>query len=293
MKTTIAPVVASMLSVKPMKMGKRNVVCLMRHTPLSPKKNQVRSAWMNSINKNKDIITISHGLLDVASILGWRGAIQVCDIDPGVRETTEYLRDDYPDMKILKPGEDIRETVRDYCVAFGPKNLGAVDVDLACTLKAAEPIFIDTLKILATHNYRGKAFLTVSLRSDGFSSTPARIKWLTDRLPKPFRYIRHTVYNSVKIADNASRSEGSVMCIVEVNSQHSAKTEILFNTLADHICYVVKSKPCINATSVLNAIKYSGHGGTGRGGTAVFSLVKEMLGDGRLIKPNSYIAVAN
>jgi hypothetical protein len=255
----------------------------MAHTPLSPYKNRIRRDWMRLIARNMDIITISHGLLDVASVMGWRGAIQVCDIDPGVRETTEYLRSDYPDLQILKPGEDIRTTVATYCTTFGVKNLGAVDVDLACTLRMAESILQDTLNTLATHKYGGRIYLTVALRCDGFNSMESRLQWIRERLPQRFRLISHTVYSSVRIGAHADRRKGSAMLIVEIGGKGCFRKAFL--TLEDRILNTVRAGGMHNASNVAAAL--AGHASV----VGIQLRVGSMLKDGRLSKRHGELIV--
>lgn len=255
----------------------------MAHTPLAPYKNRIRRDWMRVVARNMDIITISHGLLDVASVMGHRGAIQVCDIDPGVRETTRYLRDDYPDLKILEPGEDIRTTVADYCVAFGVSNLGAVDVDLACTLRFSEDILRGTLDILAEHKYRGRIYLTVALRCDGFKSMDSRIQWIQERLPKQFRVISYTTYRSVRIGAHADRGMGSPMMIVEIGGKGLFRKA--FMTLEDRILDAVRGGSFKNAWSVGCALK--GHSSP----AVIATKAGAMLKSGRLSKSGGVLVV--
>lgn len=266
-------------------MSKRNVRCVMAHTPLAPYKNRIRRDWMRIIDRKMDIITISHGLLDVANVMGHRGAIQVCDIDPGVRETTRYLQGDYPDLTILEPGEDIRATVADYCVAFGVKNLGAVDVDLACTLRFSEDILCGVLNALVTHKYRGRIYLTVALRCDGFKSMESRIRWIEERLPKQFRVVSHTTYGSVRIGPHAERGKGSAMMIVEIGGKGLFRKAFL--TLEDRILDAVRSGKIKNAWNVGCALK--GHGSP----VGIAVKAGAMLKDGRLSKKGGVLVVGS
>lgn len=264
-------------------MSRRDVKCVMAHTPLSPYKNRIRRDWMRLIARNMDIITISHGLLDVANVMGWRGLIQVCDIDPGVRETTEYLRSDYPDLQIPKPGEDIRATVAAYCTTFGVKNLGAVDIDLACTLRMAESILQDTLNTLATHKYGGRIYLTVALRCDGFDSMESRLQWVRERLPQKFRLISHTVYSSVRIGAHADRSKGSAMLIIEVGGKGCFRKAFL--TLEDRILNEVRTGEMKTVQNVVTALL--GHAGE----TNIWMKTTAMLKQGRLSKQGGKLIV--
>jgi len=202
-------------------MSRRTVCCQEKHTPLAPYKNDIRATWMRKIPLYKDIITISHGALDVLNILGWKGRIQVCDIDPGVREATEYLRGDYPRLNILSPGESIKDTTIDYCLTYGVKKLGAVDVDLAVGIVPAWKILAEVLEVLRDFKFHGKVFLTFRNGRDrgfGKAATQNRINWLWLHLSLcGVKYVSHTNYRSVRCNDNASRSVGSAMCIVELD----------------------------------------------------------------------------
>lgn len=176
---------------------------------------------MGRVPRHRDIITISHGLLATADHFKWRGKIQICDIDPGVRHVTEQLMDDYPDLSILSPGEDIRTTVQEYCVRYGVRNLGAVDVDLACKVRNTLPILQDVLDTLNQYRYQGKVFLTFRNGRDDFGRNASgdRIRWLSERLPRPFRYTQHTLYRSGHTGPRGERNYGSAMCIMEIRGR--------------------------------------------------------------------------
>lgn len=266
-------------------MSRSNVKCAMQHTPLAPYKNRIRRDWMGKVPRTRDIITISHGLLDVASVMRWQGLIQICDIDPGVRETAEYARADYPDLRIPACGESIQTTVADYCATNGVKKLGAVDVDLACTMVPAWGILENVLLTLAEHKYRGRVLLTVSFRSDGFKSMAERIQWLSNRLPKPFRYVNYTVYRSGRVAADGSRSIGSAMCIIELTSSSSGPKSQTVKTLAERILAIVQAQPQTNIRGICNALKASGQGENGR----AYVETQNMLRDGKLARVNGMI----
>lgn len=216
-------------------MGLMTVSCSEKHTPLSPSKNTIRRDMLNKSWKYCDVITISHGALDVLNILGWQGRIQPCDIDPGVREAIHGMlkvrysydgskagtkrRGCYPDLKILPPGESIQQTVRDYCAEHGTARLGIVDVDLAVGMVKCWDILRDVLATLQDHNYNGKTFLTFrNGRADGFGkdAIKARIDWLRKRLPRTVKVASYTTYTSERFDQNARWSPGSPMCIVEL-----------------------------------------------------------------------------
>lgn len=266
-------------------MSRQTVKCLMAHTPLAPYKNRIRRDWMRGIARNMDLITISHGLLDVASVMGWRGAIQVCDIDPGVRETTEYLRSDYPDLQIPPPGEDIRETVANYCATSGVGNLGAVDIDLACTLPYARSILVETLEILATHKYRGRIYLTVAVRNDGFKSMEERLTWAEQQLPKAFGIISHTVYRSIRIGTHADRSKGSAMLILEIGGKGCQRKAFL--TLEDRILAEIKTGEIRNVNHLMTSPALAGYGRP----STIYHATCAMLKSRRIVKQHRVLTV--
>lgn len=214
-------------------MSRRTVLCKEKHTPLSPIKNGIRLGWMSGLDKSKDIITISHGLLDMAMAVSWKGRIQVCDTDAGVRETVRYLKDDYPNLNILPPLGPIRECVSIYGNHNHQRNgkpgfncLAAVDVDLACGVRLAWHILEPVLAILVEGSYKGKTLLTFCQRDRDFGGeygTWDRIDFLRSQL-KQFPTVSLTnykQYSSIKIADNCKRSKGSAMCIVELSHKKS------------------------------------------------------------------------
>ena len=160
-------------------MSKRTVKCTSKHTPLSPSKNRIRRDMLKKTTRQKDIITISHALLDVLMIREHKGRIFCCDIDPAVREAIRYLRNDYVELKVQKAGMTILETVSEYCKKcedpsfddYNIKNLGVVDIDLAFTVKGCAGILLDVLNVLKEAGYTGRTFLTfVNGRRDEFST---------------------------------------------------------------------------------------------------------------------------
>jgi len=207
-------------------MARSNVRCEMAHTPASPNKNRVRRDMLNKVAKTKDVITISHGLFDTAMTLEWKGKIKACDIDDGVRESISYQREtEYPDLRILPPGESIQQTVKDWCKhKHLVKNLGIVDVDLACTLWEAYRILESVLETLNESGYKGRTFLTFRNGRDDFPSIQARIDWLKKRLPQGVHIASYTPYVSTRIMEHAERKRGSAMCIVEL--VHKGKAHV-------------------------------------------------------------------
>jgi len=206
-------------------MGRRNNVCSEKHTSISPRKNCIRRDMLKKVRRSLDAITISHGALDVFMILGWKGRVQTCDIDPGVRLAIEYLRKgdngrkgDYPDLNLPTPGKSIQETVSQYCAAHGAEHLGIVDVDLAVGILPSWKILSSVLDTLVQHKYHGRTFLTFRNGRDGFgkNSLKDRIDWLRKQLPQGIKVSSFTPYQSVRLDPNALRSIGSNMCIVEL-----------------------------------------------------------------------------
>ena len=199
-------------------MGRLNVRCEMAHTPASPHKNRVRRDMLKRTKKTKDVITISHGAFESLMMAEWKGRIKACDIDPGVRESISYQREsEYPDLRILPAGYSIQATVKDWCRhEHQVKNLGIVDVDLACTLWEAWRILSPVLDTLQSAGYKGRTFITFRNGRDFFSSIQARICWLAKKLPHGVQIVNHTPYVSTRIMEHAERKRGSCMCIVEL-----------------------------------------------------------------------------
>ena len=208
-------------------MARNDVRCSMQHTSLFPGKNDVRATWMRNISSCKDIITISHGCLDVANTLRHRGRILICDIDSKVVESANYIREgdprnnkpsDYPRLNLLPivMNRDILTTILDYLVQYDVKNLGAIDIDLACTIEEAWRIAKPIFRMLPMWKYHGKVLLTYRNGRDahGKNASEKRVRTLIRRLPKGVRYESHEKYRSDWIGRNATREIGSSMCIV-------------------------------------------------------------------------------
>ena len=201
-------------------------VCSNKHTPVCPAKNKIRADWLSSLgDRSLDILTISHGIFDVLSILGWSGRIQACDIDMTVRLIVRYLGglsgrpSKYPHLNILPPGKDILAAVVEYCEEFGVLNLGAVDVDLACKVKPAANILAPVLMELIKHQYRGKVFLTFLYgrgeKCERSKSLRQDVRWLKRRLPSRAVLTDQRTYKSNWISDSIEIKRGSNMCILE------------------------------------------------------------------------------
>jgi hypothetical protein len=201
-------------------MSRSTVCCSEAHTPQSPNKNRIRRDWLLPLNKSKDLITISHGALEAMMMCGWKGRIFVCDIDPGVIESTKYMSEsEYRDLKIKAILSRIEVMVTNYCFVNGAKNLAAVDVDLADCLDTCWPILAPVLDALVTYRAKGtKVFFTFRNGRDCFgrNGIDKRIQWLKSRLPEGVRLNSHTTYNSTRITQFAERRKGSPMCIVEM-----------------------------------------------------------------------------
>ena len=210
-------------------MSRRDVSCRMGHTALYPHKNDVRSECMRKVPTHKDIITVSHGLLDVANILRHQGRILIGDIDPGVIESAHYIRigdprngrpSDYPKLNFLpEQCGDIRGIVRSYLQEYGCSRLGAIDLDLTGTIHQVWPVACGVFQALSEfpkHN-AVSVFLTYRNGRDnmGRNAHDLRVKEL-ERLAKPLGVMRtwHEHYRSDWIGRLANREPGSSMTIV-------------------------------------------------------------------------------
>jgi hypothetical protein len=207
-----------------MTMTRSQVRCSMGHTALFPGKNDARAWWAHETPRGKDIITISHGALDVLSILRHRGRILVCDIDPGVVASTHHMRGHgqgarYPHLNLTKPlCCDITLAVCAYIGSHGVKDLGVVDLDFACAVNEAWRLAAPTIEILSDEKYKGRVLLTFRNGRDGNGrdATDKRIDWIRAQLPKGVRVVAHRKYRSDWIGRYATRETGSSMCIVEL-----------------------------------------------------------------------------
>ncbi len=204
-------------------MGRRTVRCSEKHTPLNPAKDRVRRNWVRKLPKGSMIMTISHGALGVLDIMGWSGPIRVVDTDPGVIESTEYMRQtDYPELNLLSPlNTSIQTAVRLHCMRE-PHTFrwGAVDVDLAGCLDVCFPNLKDVLETLRAYKVHVKVLFTFRNGRDDFGTNAigSRITWIKKQLPRGVKYVSHDTYNSGRINSDASRSKGSSMCIVEIQT---------------------------------------------------------------------------
>lgn len=204
-------------------LSRRTNCCSMAHTPLSPGKNRIRRDAFSPVSVFRDVITISHGALDVLNIMGWRGRVLTCDIDPGVRNAIKFMREsnDYPDLDLLPPGESVQQTTLEYCGAYGTGNLGVVDIDLASCVQEAYKIAKQVIHTLIGHKYEGKVLLTFrNGRADGFKGVEERVNYIRPRLGfddgRKAKVVGFTTYNSGRILENAKRTKGAAMCIVEI-----------------------------------------------------------------------------
>jgi len=207
------------------RIARMTVKCDMLHTPSSPGKNRARRNMLEKIDPKKDLITISHGVLEAMMMLRWKGSIIVCDIDKGVIDSTFYQVKDYPELDILPPTHmTIQATVFAYPHRFGIKRLGGVDVDLTYCIKQAWNVLKGVLDTLIQFKIHTKVFLTFrNGRNDGFVSLAGRIAWLRNRLGAMYpnglvKYISHEKYDSARNREDASRQIGSHMCIVELHT---------------------------------------------------------------------------
>lgn len=208
-------------------MSRSNVQCKMGHTALFPGKNDVRSEWIHQVKPWRDIITISQGLLDTLNILRYRGRIFVCDLDPGVIESTHYIRvgnpktgkeSDYPKLKIMPELYcDIRTAVEGYLLKEGGSRLGAVDLDLTGTVEQVWPLTSDVLGYMLKHGCQG-VLVPVTYRDgrdhNGRNASDKRVDWMKERLPSGVSYQWHKHYRSDWIGRFATREIGSSMTTV-------------------------------------------------------------------------------
>lgn len=202
-------------------MSRRDVRCLMQHTPASPGKNRVRRDWLATIDPKLDILTISHGLLESLMMARWQGRIWVCDIDPGVIESTEYQRQDYPELDIAPPLHGRVEDIASLLVWKIGRQLGAIDLDLTGCIHQVWPILQDVLSAVRQHKVSPAILLTFrNGRRDGFRSLDARMQWLSDQLcsngMRRVKIVEHVPYASGRIREDASRKKGSAMCMVRL-----------------------------------------------------------------------------
>lgn len=205
-------------------MSRSTVRCSMGHTSLFPGKNDARSWWAHEVPFGKGIITISHGALDVLNILRVKGPIMVTDIDPGVVESTNYLRGQgqgarFPNLNLL-PARclDIFDATRAFVDQFGIRILGAVDCDLACGVEEAWRNARSSVEYLHECKFKGMFLLTFRNGRDdnGLDGTNRRVSWLKNCLPKGAKITSHK-YRSDWVGRFATREMGSSMCIVKIH----------------------------------------------------------------------------
>lgn len=206
-------------------MSRRNVFCREAHTPLAPSKNRIRRDWISSVNRNKDVITISHGALDTLMTLRWKGLIVISDIDPAVIEAAEHAKDQYPDLSISTLCVRVQKVVPLYCeAAKGAKRLAAVDVDLALTVEPGVKILTPVLKTLVEYRASNtKVLFTFRNGRDSFGldALARRVEWLRNRLPRGVQYVDHYPYVSSQITREGAGTKGASMCLVELRIQRT------------------------------------------------------------------------
>lgn len=207
-------------------MSRVTVRCAMGHTSLFPGKNDVRSEMIRQVPSHKDIITISHGALDVLNILRHQGRIMIVDQDPGVIESSHYMRvgdpnnykpSDYPRLNFLPEYQgDAAEGVRWYLERNGARGLGAIDLDLTGTVDQVWAVAHRVLSILKQYPYHKgvTVFLTYRDGRDGhgWKGAEKRVACLVTRLNAKCTW--HRCYRSDWIGRHATRERGSSMAIV-------------------------------------------------------------------------------
>jgi hypothetical protein len=204
-------------------MGRLDNTCKELHTALFPQKDRVRRSWMSVLHRTQDLLTISHGIFPELDRAGWKGQIQSCDLDEGVRTCINHIREnpngplgDYPDLNILPPGCGILSTTQSYCKEHGAKRLGAVDIDLTASIRGVWQVARPVVEVLQDYHYKGLILLTFrNGRADGFgqNALPKRMKFLRESLPKGVECVLHDTYQSTYIERNAKRHKGSPMCM--------------------------------------------------------------------------------
>lgn len=207
-------------------MSRLTVRCAMGHTSLFPQKNDVRSEMVYRVPTHKDIITVSHGALDVLNILRHEGRILIADQDSGVIESSHYIRvgdprnskaGDYPRLNFLPEYHgDIADAVRWYCERHGCRNLGAVDLDLTGTCDQVAHVAQRVLSTLKEFPYSKSVTVYLTYRDgrDGHGKGAAarRVETLCARLNT--NAVWHRCYRSDWIGRHATRERGSSMAIV-------------------------------------------------------------------------------
>jgi len=204
-------------------MGRRSVRCSEKHTPLNPGKDRVRAHWVRTLRQDSKVLTISHGALGVLDILQHPGPVQVIDIDPGVIESTEYMREsDYPGLRMAPPRlVSIQEYVRRQVMAHGTKAFrrhDVIDADLADCIETCFPIVEEVIRTLVFHNVHTRVLFTFRNGRDCHRGTDSRMQWLRQRLPLGAKLISSQEYYSGRIREDASRKHGSIMCLAEIHT---------------------------------------------------------------------------
>lgn len=205
-------------------MAKSNVRCSMGHTELHPGKTEARAFWMHDCSRTSDIITISQGALDDLCLLRHTGDIHVCDIDPGVIESTNYLKGSkgarYTSLNLRTARLlDFSDAVRLYVERHGVRKLGAVDCDLACSVDKAWEIAKPSVELLHAKGYKGLFLLTFRNGRDGhgWNATKRRVAELTKQLPASLRSrVTYQAYRSDWVGRFATRENGSSMVVVKI-----------------------------------------------------------------------------
>jgi hypothetical protein len=207
-------------------MSRITVRCSMGHTALFPGKNDVRSEMIHQVSQKKDIITVSHGALDVLNILRHQGRIMIVDTDTGVIESSHYIRvgdpmnkkaSDYPRLNFLPEYQgDIADGLRWYAERFGLRNLGAIDLDLTGTVDQVWQVARRVLAVLKEYPWGKMVTVFLTYRdgrdSHGRNAAQNRVASLVTRLNAKCTW--HRCYRSDWIGRFATRERGSSMAIV-------------------------------------------------------------------------------
>jgi len=177
--------------------------------------------WRNVDQKDKDLAYISHAILPALSVFRWGGRIFLSDIDPIVRKTVNTLNQRYNNdrqhLRIQPPGNDVRDSIPEYCAAYGASGLALWDADLTSTLEKGWDIIKPCVKTLREYDYKGRTYLTYALRNNQSTSYYAGLLWLDNQARALRAKVEwHDKYYSGSFDRKCVEAPGSAMAIVEL-----------------------------------------------------------------------------
>jgi len=187
--------------------------CKMKHTPIAPVKDDVRSEWMWKANRTEALVTISPFALGVANTLRWSGPCWVVDKEEPVIKAAKRMKEQFPRLDIR--GAHLM-LVEDFMpVFFARENLKRVvtDLDLTGSIKTLYSTLKSVYDAYLQEKAHGMIYLTFSERGDGLCSTTQRRHWLEERLPKEVKLVSSRSYLSDRWDENARLKPGANMCI--------------------------------------------------------------------------------